>query len=120
MEAGLNRTKPLDELEEQKETLKRQIEEDKRVIADENASPSDREAAEARVEEREEELARFDPQIEEREEALPLRKRVKKYLQEIWLDTASGCSGCRLSHRCSYPCCNECPESRHKGYGKRT
>ena len=63
LEAKLNRTKSLDELEEQKETLKRQIEEDKRVIADENTSPSEREAAKARVEEREEELARLDPQI---------------------------------------------------------
>ena len=43
MEAGLNRTKPLDELQEQKATLERQIDEDKRVIADENTSPSERE-----------------------------------------------------------------------------
>ena len=63
LEAKLNRTKSLDELEEQKETLKRQIEKDKRVIADENTSPSEREAAKARVEERDEELARLDPQI---------------------------------------------------------
>ena len=41
-EARLNRTKPLDDLEEQKATLERQIEENKRVIEDENTSPSDR------------------------------------------------------------------------------
>ena len=63
LEARLNRTKSLDELEEQKATLKHQIEEDKRVIEDENTSPSEREAAEARNEEREEELARLDSQI---------------------------------------------------------
>ena len=37
-EAGLNRTKPLDELDEQEETLKRRIEEAQRIIDDENAS----------------------------------------------------------------------------------
>ena len=42
MEAGLNRTKPLDELKEEKETFERQNEEDKRVIEDENTSPSER------------------------------------------------------------------------------
>ena len=47
-EARLNRTKPLDELEEQKPTLERQIKENKLVIEDENTSPSEREAAEAR------------------------------------------------------------------------
>ena len=55
---GLNRTKPLDDLEDQKATLERQIEENKRVIEDENTSPSDREAAESRNEEGEKELAR--------------------------------------------------------------
>ena len=76
LEARLNRIKPLDDLKEQKETLESQIEEDKRVIEDENTSPSEREAAEARNTEREEELARLDQQIQEREEALPLRERV--------------------------------------------
>ena len=53
------------------------------MIEDENTSPSEREAAEARVAEREEELARLQPQIQEREEALPWRERIensfKKY-----------------------------------------
>ena len=45
-------------------------------MEDENTSPSEREAAEARVAEREEELARLQLQIQEREKALPLRERV--------------------------------------------
>ena len=51
IEARLNSTKTLDELEEQKATLERQIKEDKRVIEDENTSPSEREAAQANLEE---------------------------------------------------------------------
>ena len=47
------------------------------VISDENATPSEREAAETRVAEREEELARLRRQVQEREEAWPLWERVK-------------------------------------------
>ena len=82
IEAGLNRTKTLDDLKEQKATLERQIEEDKRVIEDENTSPSEREAAEARNTEREEELARLDPQVQEREKALSLRERAKNIFKK--------------------------------------
>ena len=39
LERNLNRTKTLIELDEQKETFKRKIEEDKRIMEDENASP---------------------------------------------------------------------------------
>ena len=76
IEPRLNSTKPLGELEEQKATLERQIKENKRVIEDENTSPSEREAAEAPNKEGKEELARLNQQIQERE-ALPLRERVK-------------------------------------------
>ena len=82
MEAGLNSTKPLDELEEQKATLKGQNEEEKHMIEDENTSPSEREAAEACVAEREEELARLKPQIQQREETLPLRERIKNVFKK--------------------------------------
>ena len=71
IEARFNSTKPLDALKEEKETLERQIKENKRVIEDENTSPSEREAAEARNEEEEEEMARLNQQIQEREKALP-------------------------------------------------
>ena len=82
IEAGLNRTKTLSEMEERYETLKRANEEDQRVIDDENATSSDKQAAEARMEERREELERLEPQIQPREEALPLRERVKNIFKK--------------------------------------
>ena len=45
--------KPLDELKQQAEELETRITEDKRVIEDENTSPSERAAAEARIAENE-------------------------------------------------------------------
>ena len=52
------------------------------MIEDENTSSSEREAAEACNEEGEEELARLNQQIQEREEALPLRERVKNIFKK--------------------------------------
>jgi len=57
MEERLNETKPLEDLKEQESELQRQNEEDQAIIQDENASPSDLQAAEGRVAERNEELA---------------------------------------------------------------
>ena len=68
----LNSTKAVDELKEQESELKRQNEEDQATIQDDNTSPSEREAAEARVAERNEELSRLRTQIEEREAGMPL------------------------------------------------
>ena len=82
IEAGLNRTKTLSEMEERYETLKRANEKDQRVIDDENATSSDKQAAEARMEERREELERLEPQMQQREEALPLRERVKNIFKK--------------------------------------
>ena len=82
MEARLNDTKTLDELKEQEAELQRQNEEDQAVIDDENTSPSDKQAAEGRVAERQEELARLQMQIDERERALPLRERVKEIFKK--------------------------------------
>ena len=69
--------KPLDELKQEKEERKNKIAEDKRVIEDENTSPSEREAAQARVSENEAELARINTEIEVRERQRPLLERVK-------------------------------------------
>ena len=80
IKARLKSTKPLDDLREQEAELERQNEEEKRVIEDENTSPSERAAAEARVEEREEELARLRTQIQERD--LPLRERIKEIFKK--------------------------------------
>ena len=81
-EAGLNRTKPLDELYEQKETLERENVEDQRIIDNEIASPSEKQAAADRIAEREGRLERMAPQIQQREEALPLRERVKNIFKK--------------------------------------
>ncbi|KAL9962440.1 hypothetical protein ACROYT_G031544 [Oculina patagonica] len=75
LQERLNDTRALDDLKEQEDELKRQNEEDKKIIEDENASPTDKQAAEERVAERTEELGRLQTQIAERERALPLRHR---------------------------------------------
>ena len=81
-EARLNRTKPLDELETEREDLKRKIKEDMETMYDENASLAQKSEATARFEARTAELERLDPQIQEREEALPLRERVKNIFKK--------------------------------------
>ena len=78
----LNSTKAVDELKEQESELKRQNEEDQATIQDDNTSPSEREAAEARVAERNEELSRLRTQIEEREAVMPLRERIREIFKK--------------------------------------
>ena len=82
IEERLNSTKALDELKEQESDLKRKNEEDQAIIQDENTSPSERGAADARYEERNEELARLQNQIAEREDAMPLRERIKEIFKK--------------------------------------
>ena len=82
MEERLNQTKPLDALKEQESELQRQNEEDQAIIQDENASPSEKEAAEGRVAERNEEIARLQTQIAERERGRPLLERVKEIFKK--------------------------------------
>ena len=81
IEERLNSTKVLNELKERESELKRQNE-DQAIAQDENAFPSDREAAEARVAETNEELAWLQTQIEERERAMPLRERVREIFKK--------------------------------------
>ena len=82
IEAELNTTKPLDELEKEAETLKRKIEEDRLIMHDENTTSRERMAAGVRFSENTDELARLDPQIQEREQELPLRERVKNIFKK--------------------------------------
>ena len=82
MEERLNQTKPLDALKEQESELQHQNEEDQVIIQDENASPSEKEAAEGRVAERNEEIARLQTQIAERERGQPLLERVKEIFKK--------------------------------------
>ena len=81
-EARLNRTKPLEELNEEREALKRKIEEDRRIMDDENSSRQLKQAAAVRFSENTDELAGLEEQIQEREEALPLRERVKNIFKK--------------------------------------
>ena len=69
--------KPLKELEQEAEELNRKIAEDKQLIENENTSPSERAAAEARVAENEAELDRVNTEIEVRERERPLLERIK-------------------------------------------
>ena len=80
-EATLNRTKPLDELAKEAETLKHKIE-DRLIMNDKDATPQQRMAAGVRFSENTDELARLDPQIQEREQELPLRERVKNIFKK--------------------------------------
>jgi len=79
---GLNSTKPLDDLNEREAKLRQQNAEDQAIMEATDMSPSDRQAAEARVEERNEELARLQTQIAEREDAMPLRERIKEIFKK--------------------------------------
>ncbi len=82
IEKRLNNTKAIDELKEQESELKGQNEEDQAIIQDDNTSPSEREAAEARVAERNEELSRLRAQIEEKEAGMPLRERIREIFKK--------------------------------------
>ena len=75
-EEGLNRTKPLDELEVEEETLKRKIEQDQQILNDENASSEERNNAYERYAANVDELARLESQ------ELPLRERVKNIFKK--------------------------------------
>jgi len=72
----------LDDLNEREAELRQQNAEDQAIIDVTDTSPSDRQAAEARVEERKEDLARLQTQIAEREEAMPLRERIKEIFKK--------------------------------------
>ena len=82
LERRLNSTRSFDTLKEQESHLIRLNEEDQAIINDQNAVSFDKEAAEERVAARNEELARLQTQIVEREEAMPLRERVKEILKK--------------------------------------
>ena len=81
-EAGLNRTKTLNELDEQERTLKRRIEEAKQVIDDENATSEQKQAAAASIEADTGQLERLQQQMQQREETLLLRERVKRIFKK--------------------------------------
>jgi len=82
MEESFFQTKMLDELKEKKSELQRQNKQDQAIIQDDDASPSDKQAAEERVAERNDELARLQPQVEARERMRPLGEKIKELFKE--------------------------------------
>lgn len=78
MEERLNNTKTNDELKKQDAELELQNEEGRAVINDDNTPPSEKEAAQDRVTEREGKQRRIRTQIEVRERAQTLREKVKE------------------------------------------
>ena len=89
VEERMNNTKALDELKERENDLRRQNEEDQKIIQDENTTPSERGAAETRVAERTEEIDRLQTQIGERERGMPLRERIREIFKKYGVTLAS-------------------------------
>ena len=89
MEERLNETKSFDDLKEQESKLQQQNEEVRAIIEDENTSQLDKDAAEERIAERNEELARLQTQIAEREAAMPVRERIKDIFKKNGLTMAA-------------------------------
>ena len=79
---GIKVRKPLEELQQEKDDLEKRLTENKRVLEDENASPSEREAAKQKVEEDEKALERVNENMEREEQKLSLRERVKNIFKK--------------------------------------
>ena len=79
---GIKVRKPLEELQQDKTDLEKRLAENKQLLEDENASPSDIEAARKQVEPDERALERVNENIEREEQKLPLRERVKNIFKK--------------------------------------
>ena len=79
---GIKVRKPLEELQQDKADLEKRLAKNKQVLEDENASPSEREAAKTRVEQDERALERVNEDMEREEQKLPLRERVKNIFKK--------------------------------------
>ena len=77
MRAKQDARKPLDALEKEVAELKRIIEADRQIMNDKDATPQQRMVAGERFSENTDELARLDTEVQEREQEMPLRERVK-------------------------------------------
>ena len=89
IEKRLNSTKRFDELNEDESRLKKLNEEDQAIIDDVNATESEKEAAQERMADRNEERVRLQTQIAEREAAMPLRERVREIFKKYGVTAAS-------------------------------
>ena len=79
---GVKPIKMLDELVQEKAELEKRLAEKRRVLEDENASSSEREAAQKQVDTDERALERVNEDIEREEQKLPLRERVKNIFKK--------------------------------------
>ena len=82
-------TKQTEEVKAREEEIKKQNEEDEKIINDENAFPQDKGAAQERIAQRNEELADLQTLIQEREEAMPLREKIKAIFKKYGVTVAS-------------------------------
>jgi len=89
LERRLNSTRSSDVLKEQESKLLQLNEVDQAIINDDYAEEMDKEAAEERIADRNAELARLQTQIVEREEAMPLRERIKEIFKKHGVTVAS-------------------------------
>ena len=83
------RTKQTEEVKVPEEEIKKQNEEDEKIINDENAFPQDKGAAQERIAQRNEELADLQTLIQEREEAMPLREKIKAIFKKYGVTVTS-------------------------------
>ena len=83
------RTKQTEEVKVREEEIKKQNEEDEKIINDENAFPQDKGAAQERIAQRNEELADLQTLIQEREEAMPLREKIKTIFKKYGVTVTS-------------------------------
>ena len=83
------RTKQTEEVKEREEEIKKQNEEDEKIINDENAFPQDKGAAQERIAQRNEELADLQTLIQEREEPMPLREKIKAIFKKYGVTVTS-------------------------------
>ena len=81
-ERDFYKTIQTEEIKEREEEIKKQNEEDQKVLNDENAFPQDKEAAEERIAQRNEELAGLQTLVQEREPCLS-EKGLKKFSKNM-------------------------------------
>ena len=82
-------TKQTEEIKEREEEIKKQNEGDEKILNDENVFPPDKQAAEERIAQRNEELAGLQTLIQEREETMPLRERIKEIFKKYGVTVTS-------------------------------
>ena len=82
LERKLNSTRSFDVLKEQENNLLQQNKEDQAIIDDDDAAEMDKDAAGERIAARNEELARLQTQIVEREKDMPLREKIKEIFKK--------------------------------------